>query len=285
MARGSIYSGETNAVPLRILWGFRKPQKGLQLGFLIWGDSWFRRRFRFHAVKLTGGCLRFVFDKGLRIWKFLHTPMPNSARSFCPFFSGWDMWDAQIESVDVSVSSWRLNLSNWGKGETLNARRRRANYAKRQGNIRKHGNVTSQALLPDRLWWIINESISQKYPRTIDTNRCASVPCCWCITPHLGRWWFAAWFQGVGWDPLVSMGWFIGEFAATKIRYAWYLYVCQIEFMMHDVMYELFKKYKELQDLFGIMLGVQDLTGIVRPWHLCMAKALHLSTGSERWDP
>ena len=39
----------------------------------------------------------------------------------------------------------------------------------------------------------------------------------------------------------------------------------------HDVMYEHLKKYKELQDLFGIMLGVQDLTtGIVRPWHLCM---------------
>ena len=25
--------------------------------------------------------------------KFLHTSIPNSARSFCPIFSGWDMWD------------------------------------------------------------------------------------------------------------------------------------------------------------------------------------------------
>ena len=211
--------------------------------------------------------------------------MPNKCPKFLPIF----FWMRYVGCADWICWCFCLQLKVEPKqlrerGDT-ECKKTTCQLRQKQGNIRKHGNVTSQALLPDRLWWIINESISQKYPLTIDTNRCASVPCLLVHHPHLGRWWFAAWFQGVGWDPLVSMGWFIGEFAATKIRYAWYLYVCQIEFMMHDVMYELFKKYKELQDLFGIMLGVQDLTGIVRPWHLCMAKALHLSTGSERWDP
>lgn len=257
-------------MPLRILRGFRKPQKGLQLGFLIWGDPWFRRRFRFHVVKLTGGCLRFVFDNGLRIWKFLHISIPNSARSFCPIFSGWDMWDAQIESVDVSVSNWRLNLSNWGKGETLNARKPTCQLHQKAGKHSETWKCRFPSIVASFLFRPVSNLTPHNFffrsfvatgayhlhdffdPRPLmmnhqrihitkisPYNRYESIR----ISPMLLVHHPPPWSLMI--RCLVSRGWlgplyflwgdFIGEFEAKKIRYAWICMVC-VSNRIHDVL-------------------------------------------------
>ena len=76
---------------------------------------------------LVHGCLRFVFEQGSKNmeipWNSYILPYQTVPEVSAQFFLDETCGMTQIESVDVSVSNWRLNLSNWGKGETLNARK------------------------------------------------------------------------------------------------------------------------------------------------------------------